>query len=210
MLAHERLLGVLPPLVGLLPQGGLRRGSIVVSGGGAGMSLAFALAAGPSRAGAWVGVVGLPSVGLAAAEELGVSLGRVFLVAEPPARQWAEVTAAVAEGAEVVLARAPSPQAVRPVDVRRVQARLAHRGAVLLLVEPSSTPFSPDLEFTTTPLNWEGIGNGHGRLLARRVRVELDGRRAGRPIRRELWLPGPDGAVAEVAAPAVRLHPKAG
>jgi len=200
------MLELLPVFHGLLPQGGLRRGSTVATGGGAAMSLALALAAGPSAAGSWLAVVGLPSVGLAAAAELGVALERVFLVAEPPVRQWAEVVAAAAEGAEVVLARAPD--AVRAAEVRRVQARLQARGAVLILAGPTAG-WGPDLELTATPLAWEGIGDGHGRLLARRVRVALDGRRAGRPVERDYWLPGPEGRVAEAGAPAVALRPRA-
>ncbi len=207
VLAHERVLDVLPPLAGLLPGRGLRRASIVACSGGAGVSLALALAAGPSAAGAWVGVVGLPAIGLTAAAELGVALERTLLVATPPPRRWAEVVAAVAEGTEVVLARAPSPAEVRPAEARRLRARLAGRGSVLLLVGPAGEPVGADIELSAVPLGWEGIGAGHGRLAARRVRVDLGGRRAGRPAGEELWLPGPDGSVAVAVPRPIPLHP---
>lgn len=202
-LAHERVLETLPVLGGLLPHGGLRRGTVVGVGGGAAVSMALALAAGPTQAGSWAAVVGVPSVGLAAAAELGVALERIFLVAAPPARQWAEVLAAAAEGADVVIAAAPST--VRAAEQRRVQSRLQTRGAVLILIGPSSA-WSPELSFEAVPFAWEGIGEGHGRLLARRVRVVLDGRRAGRRVERDYWLPGPDGGIEEAVAPAIPLR----
>jgi hypothetical protein len=42
---------------------------------------------------------------------------------------------------------------------------------------------------------WEGLGDGHGRLNARRVEVRATGRgtAGGRPRSAELWLPAPDG-----------------
>src|SRR5437879_10744297 len=80
-LARERTLPVLPALAGLLPEGGLRRGSTIAVSGGT--SLALALAAGPSQAGSWCAAVGLPSLGLVAAVEGGVVLERFPLVARP-------------------------------------------------------------------------------------------------------------------------------
>jgi hypothetical protein len=204
-LAHERLLAVDPALVPLLPLGGLRRGSVISTGGVAATSLALGLAATPSGDGAWVGVVGIPSFGAAAAAELGLAVHRMFLVAAPPVGRWAEVVAAVADGAEIVIATLPS--GVRVGDARRVQARLATRGAVLLLSRPGERAgaglggFQPDLELTVTDAVWEGIGDGFGRLSARRVVVELAGRR-GRAVRHELLVPGPSGRVE----PVVALH----
>ena len=206
-LAHERLIEVVEPLRSLLPQGGLRRGSIVATSGTAATSLALALAAAASSSGSWVAAVGLPAVGIAAAGELGIALERWFLVAEPPVRQWAEITSIAAEGADVVLARAPGQLSAG--EVRRLQAKLQARGAVLVLVGEARA-ISPEVELVGEPIGWEGIGAGHGRLLARRVRVERTGRRAGRPERRELWLPGPDGGITDAGVSAVPLHPAAG
>ena len=84
-LAREQRLPVLGPLEPLLPDGGLRRGITVSVGSAPGIggatSLALALAAGPSISGSWVAAVGVPSLGLAAAAELGIDLERFVLVA---------------------------------------------------------------------------------------------------------------------------------
>lgn len=88
-LARDQRFPVLPPLEPLLPGAGLRRGSTVAVGvapGGTGAtSLALALAAGASRNGSWVAAVGLGSLGLVAAAELGVALERFVVVADPAA-----------------------------------------------------------------------------------------------------------------------------
>lgn len=205
VLAHERVLELVDPLAPLFPHAGLRRGSTVAVGGGAGLSLALALAAGPSATGAWVAVIGVPGLGLGAAAEAGIALERLFLVAEPPSRHWAEVVAAAADGAEVVITRVPD--SVRAAEIRRVQSRLQARGAVLLGLGAAG-PLGAELDCRAEPLGWEGIGEGHGRLVARRVEVEVGGRRAGRPRRGRFWLPGPDGRIAELAAEPTSLAPR--
>ena len=61
-------------------------------------------------------------------------------------------------------------------------------------------PEAADVSLTVAATAWEGLGQGHGHLRARRVVVEAAGRRgADRPRRAELWLPGPGGVLA--AAP---------
>ena len=87
--AGERILAVPPALAAILPQGGLQRGSTVATGGVAATSLALALAAPTTAAGAWLAAVGLPHLGLLAAAELGVALERTLLVADPGPRAWA-------------------------------------------------------------------------------------------------------------------------
>jgi hypothetical protein len=156
----------------------------------------------------------MPSLGLAAAAELGVDLERVVLVGPIPASQWSTVVATLAEAFDVVLTGPPARAgSVRPGDARRVAARLRERGAVLVQVGwPSRTwPERPDLPLDARPragagdaaMGWEGIGEGHGHLQARAVTLEARGRRgADRPRRAEVWLPGPDGRLAAVAPPA--------
>src|SRR5439155_941436 len=86
-LGAERVLPVLPELRELLPGGGLRRGSTVAVGArfdragrpvwsAGATSLLLALIAAASRAGSWCAVVGVPALGVAAADELGVALDR--------------------------------------------------------------------------------------------------------------------------------------
>lgn len=194
--ANESVLAALDPLVPILPRAGLARGQVVSCRGAAAMSLALALAAGPTESGSWAAVVGLPTVGVQAACELGVAVERTLFVAAPPPDQWAVVLGAVIDGADVVIASAPT-RSVPAGEARRLQARLQSRGGVLVVVgDPGA--FVPDLVLASEVLGWEGLGDGHGHLTCRRVSVRVDGRRLGRPRRHELFLPGPGGAVTAV------------
>jgi hypothetical protein len=193
-LARERMVPVDPLLGGLFPEGGLRRGSVVGCTGPAPFSLALALVAAASRAGSWVGVVGLPTFGVAAAVEWGVAMERVFSVAAPPPTQVATILAAVADGAEVVVA---DTSGVSAGEARRLAARLTGRGGVLVTVgDPGG--LVPDVVCRIVSARWEGLGVGSGSLQARRVVVEAGGRRVDRLRRAELWFPGPAGAPAPV------------
>ncbi|MEY3071274.1 MAG: hypothetical protein RL473_1381, partial [Actinomycetota bacterium] len=89
-LARERLLPVhqaLAPLFGLASGDpaplALTRGHTVACVGSAAMSCALAVLVAPTQAGSWAGVVGLPSCGVQAAADLGVSLERTVFVADP-------------------------------------------------------------------------------------------------------------------------------
>ncbi|CAN5911591.1 hypothetical protein BH23ACT2_BH23ACT2_18550 [soil metagenome] len=201
--ARERVLPVPPALAPLLPQGGLQRGTTVATGGVAATSLALALV-GPVTApgavgGSWVAVVGVEDLGLLAAAELGVDLERVLLVAATGPEAWAPVVAALLDAVEVVLVRPPHP--VGASLQRRLTGRARERGSVLVQVGGHTGAWSqgPDLVVSAPHATWEGLGDGHGHLRARRVVVTVTGRRgADRPRWAELWLPGPDGAIAEV------------
>ncbi len=195
ILAGERLLPVLPALAGLLPEGGLRRGATVAVGGtGGATSLALALAAGASAAGSWVAAIGLPSLGLLAAAELGIVLDRLALVAGPGAGSWATVVAAVVDAVDVVLVR-PAHR-VGATDARRLVARARERGVALVRVGGPEWPEAPDVRLTVRAVTWHGLGEGHGHLRARRVEVVAEGRRAAaRSQAQAFWLPGPGGEV---------------
>ena len=202
-LAGERRLPVLPALATLLPGGGLRRGSVVSVS--ASTSLALALMAAASAAGSWCAGVGLSSLGLQAAAELGVVLERFPLVATPRRTGrggWAWTIAALLDAFDVVLARPPSLGAE---DVRRLLARARERGSVLVLTGGRPSSGVADLELHMVHSAWEGVAQGHGRLRARRMEVVVSGRRSGAPERRcWLWLPGPDGEVAVAEPPRHR------
>lgn len=196
-LAHDRILGVLPGLAPLLPDGGLRRGSVLDCRGSLALSTALALVAEASRTGSWLGVVGVPGFGAAAAAEWGVALERVVHVPVVPGPQLPTVLAAVADGVDLVMA---SVSAVKAADARRLTSRLVTRGGVLVLVgDPGG--FAPDLVCRAVPLQWCGLESGAGRLTARRVRLEVAGRRSERPRRADWWWPGPDGTPSPVSAP---------
>ena len=199
VLAGERLLPVLDPLVPLLADGGLRRGAVVTVAGST--SLALALLAGASAAGSWCAAVGLPGLGVAAAAQLGVALDRFPLVAAPPdADEWAWATAALLDAVDVVLARPPGR--VRDGTVRRLTAKARERSAILLVAGGGVEWQGADVRLAVTGAEWEGVGQGYGSLRARRVEVVATGRAAAARERRvTLWLPGPDGGVATVPVP---------
>src|SRR6266511_2522533 len=134
------------------------------------LALALALVAGASAAGSWVVAVGLPDLGVVAAAEAGIVLERLALVPRAGAAAWGTVVAALLDSIDVVL--------VRP---------------------PPRLPAAVALRLAATASQWEGLGQGHGRLEARKVEVAAAGRGAAVLERRaKLWLPGPD--VAEQGA----------
>lgn len=203
-LARARVLPVLPALAGLLPDGGLRRGATVAVAAAPGAtSLALALLAGPSAARSWCAVVGVPTLGLAAAAEVGIDAGRLALV-PAPGREWAAVVAALLDGLDVVAVRPPGRR-VPGGDARRLAARARERGAVLVAVGGWD---GADVRLAAASPAWEGLDRGAGHLTARLVDVVAEGRgAAARPRRARLWLPAPGGRAA--AAGAAR-HPGGG
>ena len=199
-LAGHRMLPVVPPLSGLLPGGGLRRGSTVAVTGST--SLALAVLAGSSAAGSWCAAVGLPSLGLVAAGEAGVAVARLALVPSPGG-EWAAVVAALLDALDVVLVR--PPERVRAADARRLTARARERGAVLV---PFGRWEGADVRLGVAAGEWHGLGHGHGHLRARLVEVVAEGRgAAARPRRARLWLPGPQGPAEPASAHAEDRYP---
>ncbi|MGD9797431.1 MAG: hypothetical protein AB7V15_04880, partial [Acidimicrobiia bacterium] len=207
-----RALPVLPALAGLLPDG-LRRGStVVVEPGPGATTLAVALVAAASADGSWVAAVGVPSLGLAGAVELGMAPERLLLVdldldldldsssrVEPHGGRGrspvtaATVVAALVDAVDVVVLGAR----VSPAEARRLAARAREQGAVVVAL-PGRWPGVADLRVRVGGATWE---LPHRRLVARRVEVTVAGRgAAARPRRCPLWLPAPDGAVAVVDA----------
>jgi len=163
----ERPLPVLPPLAPLLPQGGLRRGSTVVVQESP--ALLLALLAGPSQAGSWCAVVGMPALGLVAAAEAGVVLDRLPLVPAPGA-DWATVVAALLDALDLVVV-APRGR-VRDGDARRLAARARQRGSVLVAFGVRAGGWEgADLWLTVGDTRWEGLGAGHGHLRGRLTEV---------------------------------------
>jgi hypothetical protein len=196
--ARERTLPLLAAFEELVPQCALQRGSVVSCHGAAAVSLALAVAAGPSQEGAWVGVVGFPTLGLAAAAEAGVVLERLVAVTgEFSDAQWADLLAACIDGFDVVVL-GPGTQAVRPATVRRLLARLQSRGAVAVTV--GAPAFGSDLRFDCAESVWVGWGLGHGVAQGRVARVTLSGRRVPRTREARLWVPAVDGRVEVVPA----------
>ncbi|GAA4742761.1 hypothetical protein GCM10025783_12730 [Amnibacterium soli] len=153
----------------LLPGGALRSGVAYAAPGS--LALAMLLLAGPSAAGAWCGVVGIPEFGAEAAAELGIALDRLVLV-PAPAEHWLSVTAQLAEVLPVVLVRPPAAGA-SPGEVSRLASRLRQRDATLLVAGRWS---GAEATLEVTGGSWSGIGAGWGYLSARELDVVVTAR----------------------------------
>jgi hypothetical protein len=231
VLARERLLEVPAPLAGMLPEGGLRRGSTLTlrAGDGTGCtSLALALTALVTQSGSWVAAVGLPSLGLVAAAQLGAALDRVALVPSAGAH-WPVVAAALLDCVDVLML-APGGR-VQAADARRLSAKARERGAVMMVFQPAaravaagrdaagrdaaglrpeartdvvgrdvvgSWPEVTDLHLAVSRSRWDGLESGSGHLQARVVDVVVSGRRAA--ARARTWQVWLPGPDGRVAA----------
>ena len=161
-------------------------------------SLAMALIAAPSQAGAWSAVVGAEDFGVEAAAELGVDLTRTVLVPDP-GELWLEVTAALVDVVTMVVLRAPAGVTERVAG--RIGARLRKRSSAL--VSWGRWP-GAEASLSLRSSAWTGVERGHGRLRSRRVVVDV--RRGSAPARRaELWLPGKDQPIGRVEETARTL-----
>ncbi len=211
-------IALLEPLAALVP-GGVRRGEALSLAGARHPSgviggesvtvdyLALALLAGALRQGLWCAAVGASALGGAAlAGLLGAhavragALQRLLVVPEPGER-WAEVSAVLADGVDLVLLSPPeavSPQVARRVDARLRQGAAAgerHRAALLVLGPwPSARAV-----LRVDRLGWSGLGAGTGRLLAGEAVVTAEDRtRRVRTAR--VWLPADEGGLAPASA----------
>ena len=190
VLAHEQRLVVHPSLSTLLP-GGVQRGSTLVVASSrpqGATSLALGLLAGISGAGGWCAVVGLPSLGVVAASQMGLQLDRLALIPEPGG-QWPVVVGALIDSVDMILVAPPSR--ATPRDARRLAARARERGAVLVALG-SCWPDRGDLHLSVGSVEWTGLGLGVGYLQGRRAEVAVTGRGAAARERR-VWtlLPPP-------------------
>lgn len=175
VLAAPGALAAPEALADLLPGRGLPRGAVVsirAASSGA-TSLLLSLLAAPR--GAWIAVVGMPGLGLAAAAELGIDLDRLVVIPDPGADAL-QVLSILADGVDVIV----TAPLVRPAPARlRIFAgRLRQRGAVLLVA--GGWP-GADVVLTVRDVRWSGLGDGHGRLRDRDLDVEVSGRRLGVP-----------------------------
>lgn len=163
-----------PVLRPVLP-GGLKPGVYSVTGV---TSVAFGL-----LVDGWCGAVGMPELGVEAAHEWGVDLGRLVLV--PQAGAWLETVAALIEGLDVVLA--PAPAQIAPAAAQRLAARLRSRSATLVVV--GDWP-RPQAAIRSRTLAWYGLGKGHGHIAGQRIEVSVS---AGHVQRRVTVVRGSDG-----------------
>lgn len=186
-LAAELVLPVSGELARTLPDGGLRRGSVITVEGAPGSgatSVALAMVAAATTTGqwaAWVEPGPEPSLGAVAAHEAGIALERLAVVSNVPTGRWAAVAAALVEAATVVVAALP--ENVRRADARRLEARVRERRSVLVV---STTPGSrwcgrATLRLLVTGSSWF-IPTERGHLTRHALHLEVEHR--GAPVRR--------------------------
>lgn len=195
----DRTLPVGDPWRPMLPHG-LVRGRTVSCTGLAAPSLGLSILSGALTDGAWLVLVDLPWLGIEAARELGAPPERIVRVDPTRADDvadggrgddgrgelWVETIAAAIDGFDCILTRVPRRVPTRLVE--RLSVRLRRRGGVLVTVgDPGS--LTPDLVVTARDPRWDGLGDGHGHLLRRRLAVTISGRRMPRSRRADLHLP---------------------
>jgi len=201
--ADDNLVPLAADLASLFPGGGLRRGSTVVVERGSlpgAMSTCLALLSGPSAAGSWCAVVGMPEIGLVAAAGAGIALERLCLVPGPGSR-WAPVTAAALDGFDLVLLGLR--RGAGRSEARSLEAHARERGSVLVVLG-DGWPVTPDVRVAVASRRWYGMAAGHGHLAGCETDIVVGGRRAAsRPRHGRLRsgevvvpLPSPPGAAA--------------
>jgi hypothetical protein len=187
--AVNRTLESLPGLTGVIR---LKTGGVYATDS---TSLAMALLAGPSQAGEWAAVVGVPDFGLEAAAAYGLDLDLTVVVPRP-GEHWLSVTAGLLEVAGVVVV---SPYAaVTDHQSERLRSRLRQKDAALICL--GDWPRA-DATLRVTDSTWFGLGQGYGHLTGRQVEVVVSSGGAPRSV--SLWLPAPDQAVTVIEEPVV-------
>jgi len=195
-LSKEQLLTVPAPLLPLFPFGGLQKGSSIGFEGVGSTSVALALAASVLDDNRWMAIIGFEEIGLLAASELGVRMDRLLLIATTGQADLVPTAAALVEAVDIIALCPRRRVGLR--DARRLTARARERGTVLFHLDGGAGwPEAMHLNITAEPVQWEGLGSGHGHLRQRRLVIAATGRRAAARRRQvSVVLPGPGGPIA--------------
>ncbi|MFD6159481.1 hypothetical protein ACFWF7_43130 [Nocardia sp. NPDC060256] len=181
-------LAVPPALAGLLPGGGLAKGSVVSYTGA--RSLLAGLLAAVTEDGGHAAVVGVPRLGLLAAVEMGAQLDRLAVIPDP-GPDPVEVAAVLLDGLDLVVLGLGGT-AVAPARTRVIAARARNKGATLVVTDgrwPGAA-----LHLDARIAGYAGLGHGRGRLRSLGLEVEVRGK-AGPPRRGRLDLRSNSGRV---------------
>ncbi|MBF6386664.1 hypothetical protein IU444_21290 [Nocardia farcinica] len=182
-------LPVPPALAGLLPDGGLGKGTVVSYAGA--RSLLAGLLAAVTEPGGHAAVVGVPGFGLLAAAEMGADLGRLAVIPDP-GPDPVEVAAVLLDGLDLVVLGLRGA-AVPPARARVIAARARNKGATLVVTDgrwPDAT-----LRMDARIAGYTGLGAGYGRLRSFCLDVTA-AHRAGPPRRGRIELRPHGGRVA--------------
>ena len=112
----------------------------------------------------------------------------------------AAVLATLLEAVDIVVL---SPQnRVGARDARRLVARAREQESILFHLDGGATwPTKLNLSLSTSVMGWEGLGQGHGHLRSRQVRVEAQGRRgSAQKVSVDVLLPDAKGRLAPAEA----------
>lgn len=150
-------------LVPLLPAVGLRRGSVVQVAGATSLLLALTAAAAGEEG--WAALAALPDIGLVAAAEAGLALGRTVLVPRP-GPEAAATLGALVDGFDVIVV-GPT-RALGDRDRRLLSARLRTHGAVLLSAGPWP---GTDAVLRAGQVRSTGLGEGWGTVQGQEMTV---------------------------------------
>lgn len=170
--ARRAVLPVPAALEGVLPDGGLVKGS-VVSYTGAGTLLAGLLAAVTADGGHAV-VAGVPRLGLLASAEMGAQLHRLAVIADP-GPDPVEVAAVLLDGLDLVVLGLGGA-AVAPARARVITARARSKGSTLVVTD-GRWP-APTLRLDARVAEYTGLGIGRGRVRSVALDIEARGKSA--------------------------------
>lgn len=153
----KAILPVTPDISVLLPHGGLATVTAITASRRGATSLLWRLLAGPTSAGAWCALVGMPRVYPLAATAAGVDLRRVALV--DPGTLVAEAAGTLADGiAALVL---PS-EGLAPAQIRRLTARARRSGTAIVWWETRIVA-GADARLDVSRAHWKGLRPNEGR-----------------------------------------------
>ncbi|WP_460499405.1 hypothetical protein [Glycomyces tarimensis] len=156
--SSRHILPVTPDISTLLPYGGLATMTTLTASRVGATSLLWRLLAGPTQAGAWCAVVGLPHVYPLAARAAGVDLERLALV-EADGPRVADAAGALAGGVAALVV--PSA-AFEPKQTRRLAARARRGGTAIVWWETRPVP-GADARLEVARAHWKGLRSNTGR-----------------------------------------------
>ncbi|MFM6974598.1 MAG: hypothetical protein ACKOXM_05670 [Agromyces sp.] len=185
----------------LLLPGGLREGAIYQVRGST--SLAMVALAEASAAGRWSAWVGWPQLNAVALTAAGIRLDRTAIVPNP-GTHWLGILAGLADAMSVLVVRPPRAARLSPGETARLAARLRERGCTVLV--DGEWP-GAEAELQLEAHVWHGLGDGHGVLLDRQLRVRVRDR-SGRVRRGPVGVAAPLGQTLR-AVPTAPLEQSA-